>query len=651
MMGLSSGLDTDSLIQQTLKLHQMKIDARMRQRTILQWRQQTHNNIKDQITSFRNTFLSSLGSTTMMQKGVYNSTIATLNKASNAISVAGTINSSVGTMKIGQITSLAKGASISSGKSISSGGGGLSSTARLEDLLFAGGKLEFSDYKTSVNVDGKKLSIDQIGATDAFDGKDWTSKIKLTDGTEIKLTRTGSGEDASYSYTIVGGDYDGKFGDVEFTGGKFGIQIGADEDENPVYLELEEMSGGRIGFEGKALAFSREATYSAEAEDGTKTDVTLVQSEDGRIVHNGSLLDFAGSAKISINGKNIEIKSNMTVSQMLSTVNNTSDIGVTLSYDRLSDRFKLESNTIGSSSGGLAVSDIQGNALELFGLTGSEAKITEGSKAVVYINNERVERDTNTFEYRGVKITLHGEKNGSTDSVESHDDDITVTLKRDATDAVNRIKGFIEAYNSIIKKIEGLVRERKTTGEASYQPLTDEERSVMSEKQIEEWEAIAKKGILKNDQGLQGLASSLRNALLEGVKSVGLSPSDIGLSTGNYFSGTGGQIVIDEDKLRAALEEDPERVAEIFTGTTENRGLLWRMNNIMGDYVNKSQTMTLKGLEDSIRRASEQMVKMQEKMYAEEDKLYRQFAAMETALSKIQSQGDWFTAMLGGGKN
>jgi len=247
---------------------------------------------------------------------------------------------------------------------------------------------------------------------------------------------------------------------------------------------------------------------------------------------------------------------------------------------------------------------------------------------------------------------LHDTKAGSTeiDDVPSHDDDITVTLKRDATDAVNRIKGFIEAYNSIIKRIEGLVRERKTTSEASYGPLTDEEKSVMSEKQIADWEAIAKKGILRSDSGLQNLASSLRSALYESVKSAGMSPSDIGLTTGNFFSGTGGQIVLDEDKLRAALEEDPDRVANIFAGTDENRGLLWRMNSIMGDYLNTSQSLTLKNLETSIKRANDQMTKMQERMYAEEDKLYRQFAAMETALSKLQSQGDWMTAMLGGGK-
>jgi flagellar hook-associated protein 2 len=360
--------------------------------------------------------------------------------------------------------------------------------------------------------------------------------------------------------------------------------------------------------------------------------------------------DIDGKTTISINDKSIELSENDTITSMINKINN-SGANVTMSYDRLSDKFTLESKNIG----GTLTSDLQrlddGNFFNLLGLDDSSGSIrSDGAKARVQINGEWVTSDTNTFDFRGIKITLNRTTNGTVNNIGDPDEDIKVTLKRDTTEAVDRIKSFVDAYNSIIKRIEGLVKERKNITEAAYEPLTKEEKSLMSEKQIEEWEAIAKKGILRNDNGLQSIASSLRNALYENVKSAGLSPSAIGLTTGNFFSGTGGQIVIDENKLRAALEEDPDRVAEVFAGTDENKGLLWRMNSIMGDYLNRSQPVTLKNLEDSIRRANEQMTKMQEKMYAAEDKLYKQFAAMETALSKLQSQGDWMNAMLGIGK-
>jgi flagellar capping protein FliD len=38
---------------------------------------------------------------------------------------------------------------------------------------------------------------------------------------------------------------------------------------------------------------------------------------------------------------------------------------------------------------------------------------------------------------------------------------------------------------------------------------------------------------------------------------------------------------------------------------------------------------------------------MEARMFAEEDRLFRQFAAMEAAMSNMQNQGQWFNSMLG----
>ena len=505
LMGLSSGMDTEGIIQQSMKALQMRIDAKFRHKTVFEWRQQTLSGIKDQISNFRNTFLSSLGSTTMMQRSIYNSTVANATgKNADAVTIKTTTGSTPGTMKIGQIVSLAKGAGVSTASGISADNKGFSTTTKLEDLNFANG-----------------------------------------------------------------------------------LQI---------------------------------------FETGEET------------------------ATITIANKDIVLNRDDTIGSMINKINN-SGADVIMKYDRLSDQFTLESKASGTGND----FTLSGDALEALGFVGAGnvggITATGGSKAQVYINDKLETFDSNTFDFRGLTITLNRETEGSgAGNIWTAADDIGVTLKRDATEAVNRIKGFIEAYNAIIKKIETLLKERKKSNEVSYGPLTDEEKSVMSEKQIEEWEAIAKKGILRNDTGLQNLASSLRSSLFESVKNAGLSPSEIGLSTGNYFGDTGGQIVLDENKLRAALEDNPDRVAEVFAGTEENRGFLWRVNSLMGDYVNKSQLNTMKSLEASIKRTNDQMTKMTERMYAEEDKLYRQFAAMETALSKLQSQGEWMSAMLGLGK-
>jgi flagellar hook-associated protein 2 len=375
--------------------------------------------------------------------------------------------------------------------------------------------------------------------------------------------------------------------------------------------------------------------------------VTLFEADDFRKITERAnaayryfSFDDNGQHIIRINNVAISLDKDMTVDDMIRKVN-ASSAGVTMTYDRMSDQFTIENKEAGPRN--LTVW-----GLGAFGINNGFGET--GSLAMVQINGEWVTKDSNTFDYRGVKITL----NNTTEAV-LPGEETTVTLKRDATEAIGKIKGFIEGYNTIIKKLEDMLKERKTEKERAYGPLTDEEKAAMTDKQIEDWEAIAKKGLLRNDAGIQTMLSSLRNALFTSVKDAGLSPSAIGLQTGTYISGMGGQIVLDEDILRAALERDPEQVMNVFMGGTDSteyseRGLLWRMDDIMRGYVNGSQSISLSSLESSIRRENQQIEKLQLKMIEEEDRLYKKFAALETALSKIQQQSDWFTQMLGNNK-
>ena len=617
MMGMSSGMDTEFIIQQTLRMHQMKIDTQWRARATLEWRQQTLNGVRDQIADFRRTFLTTQGSTGMLNRlsNVYNTHKATVTGGNNnanvgKVSIRTSTNSDTGTLTINSVNKLAHGAQAVSSNVTGVGGSGLSPTSTLGSLSglpgTGSGKISFSD--------------------DVF-----------------KIT---AGEDGSETTFNIWRDDDGNYFSEPFVDGMPRTAIDFNEGNN-FTVELDNGTTLRKLESGNLAVI----TYSpALDEDGEEIPgeppVENIEAAFG--------VDEYGKTSIAVgsgdNIKWIDLSRNDTINSMINKVN-ASEAGVTMSYDRLKDEFKIETNYPGSSSTDRSTESLTlyGHAFEALGLmserdpgTGWQT-LSNGQNAEAIINGERVERTTNSFEFRGISITLN-------DTFTEASGTVSVAITRDVTDTVKEIKGFIDAYNSIIKRIEGLTRERKTNAERTYTPLTDEEKSVMTDKQIEEWETIAKKGILANDVGLQNLANNLRAALFETVESAGMRPSDIGLSTGNFFGGTGGQIVLDEDKLRAALEENPDRVIEVFAGIDGNQGLLRRMDKLMGDYVNVSQTRTLKSLEDSIKRANEQMERMQMKMFAEEDRLYKQFAAMETALSQMQSQGDWFSAMLGAGK-
>ena len=136
----------------------------------------------------------------------------------------------------------------------------------------------------------------------------------------------------------------------------------------------------------------------------------------------------------------------------------------------------------------------------------------------------------------------------------------------------------------------------------------------MTEKEIEKWEEKAKQGLLKGDTYLDTMLSKMRAAFFDPVKrnfsdnpydtnNIGIRLTDIGLSTSSDISQRG-KIIIDEAKLKEALKNNPDKVAELFTkrstsqpsyradmsSTDRNQryqelGIFQRINDILQDYV------------------------------------------------------------------
>jgi flagellar hook-associated protein 2 len=614
LMGLSSNLDTDTVIKQMMRLSQARIDTRFRARTMLEWKQEALNNVSNQLTDFRWKYLTVMGPDAMRLSSVYNSTVANVTgKNAGAVSVATTVNSSTGTLKIGQIVSLAKASGASTTGHVSKTGEGFKLTDKLGELKLSNGEISLDPMgKVKLNVNGTNIELDMNEYTDWFVGHG-----------------TNPPEPDHELENVIGSD--------------FATATNIADIFRYINFKIGEAGGNQLVFTQTDYP-NPEDTYANVTINGKSVILEGHDSlwnvfEKTNAIPRWLNFDGNGQYNIRINNVLIGLNKDMTIDDMIKKVN-ASSAGVTMSYDRVSDQFTIENKDVG-----FKPMTVWG--MGAFGI--ADGTYDNGSMALVQINGEWIVKDTNTFDYRGVRITLNN-------TTAAGDEETVVTLKRDATEAVNKIKGFIDSYNTLIKKLEDMLKDRKTDNERAYGPLTDEEKSSLSEKQIEEWEAIAKKGLLRNDAGIRSMLTSLRGALYAGVKSAGLSPAEIGIQTGTYLGGTGGQIVLDEDKLRKALENDPERVMNMFMGGAdstayEERGLLWRIDDIMRGYMNGNQSITLGSLENSIRRENEQIEKLQRRMYEEEERYYAKFAAMETALSKIQQQSDWFASMMNNNGN
>ncbi|WP_234417319.1 MULTISPECIES: flagellar hook-associated protein 2 [unclassified Lysinibacillus] len=278
------------------------------------------------------------------------------------------------------------------------------------------------------------------------------------------------------------------------------------------------------------------------------------------------------------------------------------------------------------------------------GFSGGKGLITNGENAKLEVNGMQIERQTNTFELDGFNITLNNTFNGT--GVQP----ISLTAKTDTDNMVNKIKEFVDTYNGLIESLNSQVREKNYR---DYTPLTDEQKKDMEEKEIEAWEEKAKSGLLRGDSIIQGVLSNMRTNMYS--KGSGSSTEfdmlfKIGITTSSKTS-ENGKLEIDEDKLRAAIEKDPDAVYEMFSGTIENPGIADRLQKSIktatiniekkagkADSVNNTFNLGLK-LNDTDTRITSWKTKLENI----EARYWKQFTAMETAINKANQQSTLFT--------
>lgn len=284
--------------------------------------------------------------------------------------------------------------------------------------------------------------------------------------------------------------------------------------------------------------------------------------------------------------------------------------------------------------------------------TATTANSTAGTNAAVTINGMQTTRTGNTFSVSGIEVTLL--KVSSTES--------TIKVTQDTDKIVDSIKSFIETYNEMLGSLQSKTGEDKYR---SFLPLTDEQKSVMGDKEIELWEEKAMSGLLKNDQILNSTIDKLRAAISSQVEVADgeyLTLSNLGINTGSY-SERGKLYLTDEAKLRGMIASNPDGVIALFTNPEDStnpssQGVASKMYDNLKDsmdsiaqkagapfslannsFLGKDLTRLDTRIDDANRRLEDL-----------EDRYYRQFTAMEKAMSLLNSQSAYLSSMLGGGE-
>lgn len=234
---------------------------------------------------------------------------------------------------------------------------------------------------------------------------------------------------------------------------------------------------------------------------------------------------------------------------------------------------------------------------------------------------------------------------------------VTVTQSVDAE--IKNIKEFIEKYNNLLDRLNKLANEPVYR---DYQPLTDEQRDEMSEKQIEKWEEKAMSGLLRGDSIINGLISKMRG-IMNSVVSTGSSYNSlgsIGISSKSYQDR--GKLYIDEAKLREAIQNDPDAVQKLFSqiGDTADgtNGLINRLSDDLQqgitDLTKKAGITGNSQYDQSVigrllSRLQTDISRQNSLLTRKENQYYKQFTEMEKAVAKFNSQGSWLYQQMGGG--
>lgn len=284
-------------------------------------------------------------------------------------------------------------------------------------------------------------------------------------------------------------------------------------------------------------------------------------------------------------------------------------------------------------------------------LTSSATRIV-GEDAEIELNGATFKSNTNNFSINGLTIAV----NATTDD----DETIGITTDTDVDGLYDKIKDFFTQYNSLINEMDSKFNAPSAKG---YEPLTDEEKEAMTDDEIEKWETKVKDALLRRDGTLDAVSNAIKNAFMKSytVNGKSYSLSSFGIKTAGYFSSGDNEknayhIDGDEDdsavsgnadKLKKILASDPDTFMNFFTKLTQD----------VYDTVSKKMKGTSlssaytvyndKQMQNEQKTYKKKISEWEKKIEDMESKYRKQFTAMETAMSKLNSQSTQLAGLLG----
>ena len=579
ILGLSTGIDSESVIEGMLAKTQTKIDKQLGLKQQTLWKQEIYRDVISNIQNLQRKYFDNLNpKTNLLSKSFFSS--QTVTSSSDSV-IASSNQSRSSELTIDYIKQLATGSQVISQNSVTSS----------IKLTIDPSKIT-TDSSINVSLDGVTRAIQLSG----------TSTEEILSNLQETLNKS------------------------------FGTGVVVQTDGT-----ITTLSSRQITFSGTPENLSI-LGLSASASNRVNLSSQLKDLKLNQSLNNTSF-------KFKINGVEFNFDETKTVSEVIDTINQ-SKANVSLSYSNINDRFVLSSKILGQGVD-IDVEDLSGNLMgSLFKVSSDEFNRIEGKNAILSVDGQEIERNSNNFEVNQFKLNL----------VSTNTNKTVLSAKNSTNEVSSTITKFVEEYNSLVDKIYSLTTEKSEYRD--YSPLTDAQKEEMSEKEIELWEKKAKTGLVRSDTNLVSLMSELRQSLMS--KGDGsLSLNDMGITSGSYSDR--GKLSIDSTKLNEALETRMDEVQALFTDV--NTGLAQKFNAVLNKNAqtslsNPGRLVSVAGIAntssdikntmyDRIKSIESSITNLQRMYDSQKDRYWKQFSNLETAMSKLNSQSSWLTQQLG----
>ena len=481
----------------------------------------------------------------------------------------------------------------------------------------------------SVSYGGQTKNIELIGDKEEikeFSDFKTSLQTKLNKAFGSGKVTVGKGKDSKGSLTFTATD------------NKQTLQISADSKELQNALGITSTQSNKI------------STGSSLWENRGKLGLEKYKTKEDL---NNALENF------TVNGTKIEgITADTTVSELLTAINNNKDAGVTATYLGRENKFVLSSNEKGEGREiSLGAEDDAANLI--FGGVSQDG--TDGEMSILYNGvKTTITSSSNTFSIDGLDIRATNTFNTGSATAEGG---VSFTASADTEKVTETVKKFIEAYNAMIDEVR---TQATTKPDSNYKPLTDDQKNEMNETSIKNWEDKAKEGILYNSSALKDLDNATQG-IFSSMMINGVSYDDlekIGISFSDDYT-AGGKIVFDEEKFKTAMDSDPEKVSDLFTGT---HGIVNTIDSTLSTYATRyaskngnsygvlieeagseklSLTLTNNSIYKELKDMQETITNLQSQLSTEQDRYISQFTQMERLINQMNSQSSYLS-QLGG---